>query len=176
MWLASDPVTRLTIRTRAIADGANASSQGGTALLEQRLTTLLLEAVPGAVKTEVITVRALTTVGILFLLHTRYQPAGQAEKASILQFLVSPDAPKDTQQAVKNLRRWLRWLARSTELQLAPPDASLLVKAVDKLGAAFLSDPSAVFRVQAFRLQNSNRPPSFPGLLGFPGPAVPCRA
>ncbi|OLQ03927.1 Copia protein [Symbiodinium microadriaticum] len=155
LWLASDPVTRLTIRTRAIADGANASSQGGTALLEQRLTTLLLEAVPGAVKTEVITVRALTTVGILFLLHTRYQPAGQAEKASILQFLVSPDAPKDTQQAVKNLRRWLRWLARSTELQLAPPDASLLVKAVDKLGAAFLSDPSAVFRVQAFRLQNS---------------------
>ena len=147
--------TRLTIRTRAIADGANASSQGGTALLEQRLTTLLLEAVPSAVKTEVITVRALTTVGILFLLHTRYQPAGQAEKASILQFLVSPDAPKDTQQAVKNLRRWLRWLARSTELQLAPPDASLLVKAVDKLGAAFLSDPSAVFRVQAFRLQNS---------------------
>ncbi|CAE7485385.1 UVR8, partial [Symbiodinium necroappetens] len=155
LWLASDPVTRLTIRTRAIADGANASSQGGTALLEQRLTTLLLEAVPSAVKTEVITVRALTTVGILFLLHTRYQPAGQAEKASILQFLVSPDAPKDTQQAVKNLRRWLRWLARSTELQLAPPDASLLVKAVDKLGAAFLSDPSAVFRVQAFRLQNS---------------------
>ncbi|CAE7489027.1 GIP [Symbiodinium sp. KB8] len=155
LWLASDPVTRLTIRTRAIADGANASSQGGTALLEQRLTTLLLEAVPSAVKTEVTTVRALTTVGILFLLHTRYQPAGQAEKASILQFLVSPDAPKDTQQAVKNLRRWLRWLARSTELQLAPPDASLLVKAVDKLGAAFLSDPSAVFRVQAFRLQNS---------------------
>ena len=155
LWLASDQVTRLTIRTRAIADGANASSQGGTALLEQRLTTLLLEAVPSAVKTEVITVRALTTVGILFLLHTRYQPAGQAEKASILQFLVSPDAPKDTQQAVKNLRRWLRWLARSTELQLAPPDASLLVKAVDKLGAAFLSDPSAVFRVQAFRLQNS---------------------
>ncbi|CAE7873671.1 UVR8 [Symbiodinium microadriaticum] len=133
----------------------NFQVEGGTALLEQRLTTLLLEAVPSAVKTEVITVRALTTVGILFLLHTRYQPAGQAEKASILQFLVSPDAPKDTQQAVKNLRRWLRWLARSTELQLAPPDASLLVKAVDKLGAAFLSDPSAVFRVQAFRLQNS---------------------
>ena len=83
LWLASDPVTRLTIRTSAIAHGADASSQGGTALLEQRLTTLLLEAVPSAVKTQVITVRALTTVGILFLLHTRYQPAGQAGKAPV---------------------------------------------------------------------------------------------
>ncbi|CAE7474033.1 GIP [Symbiodinium sp. CCMP2592] len=154
-WLASDPVTRLTIRTQAIADGAVASAQPGTSLLEQRLTTLLVDAVPSAMKTEVITVRALTTVEILFLLHTRYQPAGQAEKASILQFLVSPDPPKDAQAAVKSLRRWLRWLARSTELQLAPPDASLLVKAVDKLGSAYLSDPSAVFRVQAFRLQHS---------------------
>ena len=47
-----------------------------------------------AVTSEVVTVRALTPVGIRFLLHARYQPAGQAEKASILQFLVGPEIPQ----------------------------------------------------------------------------------
>ena len=44
----------------------------------------------------VVSQRVTVPVGILFLLHTRYQPAGQAEKASILQCLVNPDeVPKD---------------------------------------------------------------------------------
>ena len=75
MWLCSDPVTRLTIRQQAIEAGTTAASEARCALLSQRVTNLLLEAVPSAVKAEVVTVRALTPVGILFLLHTRYQPA-----------------------------------------------------------------------------------------------------
>ena len=118
------------------------------------VANLLLEAVPSAVKAEVVTVRALTPVGILFLLHTRYQPAGQAEKASILQFLVAPEVPKDSNAAIRGLRRWIRWLARATELQLSSPDASLLIKAVERLASTHLVDSSAVFRVQAFKLQH----------------------
>ena len=105
-------------------------------------------------KTEVVTLRALTTVGILFLLHTRYQPAGQAEKAAILQHLVNPESPKDLGSSVKHLRRWIRLLARSSELQLSSPDPSLLIKAVDKLGQPPLGDSAAIFRVQAFHLQH----------------------
>ena len=153
-WLASDPVSRLSVRQAAIEDGALWARGHQYAMLEQRMTTLLLEAIPLSVKTEVVTVRALTTVGILFLLHTRYQPAGQAEKAAILQYLVNPETPKDLGSSVKNLRRWIRLLARSSELQLASPDASLLVKAVDRLGQPYLGDSAAVFRVQAFRLQH----------------------
>ena len=97
LWLCSDAVTRLTIRQQAIEAGTTAASEARCALLSQRVTNLLLEAVPSAVKAEVVTVRALTPVGILFLLHTRYQPAGQAEKASILQFLVALEVPKRTQ-------------------------------------------------------------------------------
>ena len=139
-WLASDPVSRLSVRQAAIEDGAMWASGHQYAMLEQRMTTLLLEAIPTSVKTEVVTVRALTTVGILFLLHTRYQPAGQAEKAAILQYLVNPESPKDLSSAVKNLRRWIRLLARSSELQLASPDPSLLIKAVDRLGQPHLGD------------------------------------
>ena len=130
-WLCSDPVTRLTIRQQAIEAGTTAASEARCALLSQGVTNLLLEAVPSAVRAEVVTVRALTPVGILFLLHTRYQPAGQAEKASILQFLVAPEVPKNSNAAIRGLRRWIRWLARATELQLSSPDASLLIKAVD---------------------------------------------
>ena len=154
LWLCSDPVTRLTIRQQAIEAGTTAASEARCALLSQRVTNLLLEAVPSAVKAEVVTVRALTPVGILFLLHTRYQPAGQAEKASILQFLVAPEVPKDSNAAIRGLRRWIRWLARATELQLSSPDASLLIKAVERLASTHLVDSSAVFRVQAFKLQH----------------------
>ena len=153
-WLASDPVSRLTVRQAAIEDGASWASGPQYAMLEQRMTTLLLEAIPASVKTEVVTVRALTTVGILFLLHTRYQLADQAEKAAILQYLVNPESPKDLGSSVKNLRRWIRLLARSSELQLSSPDPSLLIKAVDKLGQPHLGDSAAIFRVQAFRLQH----------------------
>ena len=154
LWLCSDPVTRLTIRQQAIEAGTTAASEARCALLSQRVTNLLLEAVPSAVKAEVVTVRALTPVGILFLLHTRYQPAGQAEKASILQFLVAPEVPKDSNAAIRGLRRWIRWLARATELQLSSPDASLLIKAAERLASTHLVDSSAVFRVQAFKLQH----------------------
>ena len=154
LWLCSDPVTRLTIRQQAIEAGTTVASEARCALLSQRVTNLLLEAVPSAVKAEVVTVRALTPVGILFLLHTRYQPAGQAEKASILQFLVAPEVPKDSNAAIRGLRRWIRWLARATELQLSSPDASLLIKAVERLASTHLVDSSAVFRVQAFKLQH----------------------
>ena len=153
-WLSSDPVTRLTVRTEAIAAGALWASDPRYTMLEQRMTSLLLDAVPAAARTEIVAVRALTSVGILFLLHTRYQPAGQAEKSAILQFLVSPEVPRDSTAAIKGLRRWIRWLARSAELQLSSPDPSLLIKAVDKLANVHLTDPSAVFRVQTFRMQH----------------------
>ena len=54
----------------------------------------------------------------------------------------------------KGLRRWIRWLARASKLQLSSPDPSLLVKAVDKLAITHLTDASAVFRVQSFRMQH----------------------
>ena len=138
-WLASDPVSRLAVRQAAIEDGATWANGQQYAMLEQRMTTLLLEAIPASVKT---------------LLHTRYQPAGQAEKAAILQYLVNPASPRDLNASVKNLRRWIRLLARSAELQLASPDPSLLIKAVDRLGQPYLVDSAAIFRVQAFRLQH----------------------
>ena len=149
LWLCSDPVTRLTIRQQAIEAGTTAASEAKCALLSQRVTNLLLEAVPAGVKAEVVTVRALTPVGILFLLHTRYQPAGQAEKASILQFVVAPDVPQYLNATIPGLRRWIRWLARAIELQLSSPDASLLIKAVEKLASVHLVDSSAVFGVSA---------------------------
>ena len=66
-WLCSDPVTRLTIRQQAIEAGSVTAAESRCALLSQRVTNLLLESVPQSVKSEVVTVRALTPVGILFL-------------------------------------------------------------------------------------------------------------
>ena len=74
-WLASDPVSRLTVRQAAIEDGATWANGPQYAMLEQRMTTLLLEAIPATVKTEVVTVRALTTVGISQPVRQKRQPS-----------------------------------------------------------------------------------------------------
>ena len=106
---------------------------GGLALVEESAAVLLLQAIPADLQSEAVSVRALSTVSLLFLIYSRFQPGGSSEKASILAFLTQPSV-EGSQGVVSNhaaLRKWERLYRRCVELGLSPPDPTLLVRALD---------------------------------------------
>ena len=155
LWLKADPLERLEIKSRAIAV---VRDWGGLALVEERAAVLLLlQAIPADLQSEAVSVRALSTVSLLFLIYSRFQPGGSSEKASILAFLTQPSVD-GSQGVVSNhaaLRKWERLYRRCVELGLSPPDPTLLVRALDSLGRVITNKSThAAFRLSTYRLQS----------------------
>ena len=154
LWLKADPLERLEIKSRAIAV---VRDWGGLALVEERAAVLLLQAIPADLQSEAVSVRALSTVSLLFLIYSRFQPGGSSEKASILAFLTQPSV-EGSQGVVSNhaaLRKWVRLYRRCVELGLSPPDPTLLVRALDSLGRVITNKSThTAFRLSTYRLQS----------------------
>ena len=111
LWLYSDPLSRLKIT----APETSALS-AGYERLDQRVTSLLLQAVPKAIKDEVVAARELTTAGILFRILRTFQPGGLAEKSRQLEDLTTVPTTKTAQESVAALRLWKRKASRAAEL------------------------------------------------------------
>ena len=101
--------------------------------LERRATSLLLSALPELQKEEMVATKNLTPLSMVTRLMTIYQPGGLSEKAIILKALEQPQEASCLSSALVGLRRWLRWKRRAAEVQVALPDASVLVKGLNKL-------------------------------------------
>ena len=108
-------------------------AEGRWMRLERRATSLLLSALPELQKEEMVTTKNLTPLSMITRLMTIYQPGGLSEKAIILKALEQPQEASCLSSALTGLRRWLRWKRRATEVQVALPDASVLVKGLNKL-------------------------------------------
>ena len=54
---------------------------------DERMVSLLLNAIPEAVKTEIVTSRHMAVAQILFALYIKYQPGGQGERISLIKYL-----------------------------------------------------------------------------------------
>ena len=151
-WLAASPLKRLELRDKVM---------GLTALFEhsrwsrteQRGAVLMLAALPADVKEEMVTVRAVQTIPMLFRLLTKYQPGGAGEKQALLRTLTTPAAVNTATDGIAGIRKWSRALTRAQELKLALPDPTLLVKALDQITAAVIAGQS-LFRLSTFRLEN----------------------
>ena len=101
--------------------------------VERRAVTMLLSAIPGGVKEELVATKSLTPLRILAKLMALYQPGGLHEKTVILKQLEDPGEPTTAAQGVQQLRKWLRWLRRAEDVGLSLPDASILMRGINKL-------------------------------------------
>ena len=118
-WLQADPLQRLSIKTEAVN---HVHDFGSLSRVEERGSVLILQAMPAELQSEAVSTRALNCTALLFLIMSRFQPGGSAEKASILAFLTQPqtEGPAGVVANHTALRKWERLFRRCTELGSRP--------------------------------------------------------
>lgn len=145
VWLDAPPLERLRLKAHEMPQGCDR--------LAQRVTNMLLAAVPASVRSELIGTRQLTPQGIYYKILRVYQPGGLNERSVTLTALTNVQEATGAQLAVEALRLWRRQLDRTTELGATLPDATLLIGALDNLMRKVLRDESqAGFRVNTYRM------------------------
>ena len=129
--------------------------------LERRVMTMLLSAMPRAVRDDAVTHRVATVAGALFRLHVLYAPGGVAERTAVLKQLEGSQGTDNVVETIAALRRWRRNLTRASEMNVSPPDASVLLKGVESIaGTAVKKNHDMSFRLALTRneLQLQHRP------------------
>ena len=99
--------------------------------LEKRVMTLLLHAMPSAIKNEVTMLRIGVVKVCLFKLYTVYAPGGTSERASLIRQLETIPANDSVMDAVVALRKWKKLIGRAQEMGVSLPDGSVLLMAVE---------------------------------------------
>ena len=147
-WLGATALDRLKIDppdAKLIADGKER--------LEQRITTLLLSAIPAVVKADLVANRQLHVGGILLAIYKRYQPGGHGERHATLQALTQTTSAGNPTEAVNKLREWKRRVLRAQELSASLPDPTIQVRALDVIVEPLLRKHTQMsFRISAFRM------------------------
>ena len=120
--------------------------------LEKRAASLLMAALPEALKEEVVASKAVTTLGILSKAMLAYQPGGLGERGAILQALENPAEANAIPMAITQLRKWIRWKRRAFEMGVSIPDASILMRGLSRLMKKLLANyPDLNFRLSLVR-------------------------
>ena len=99
--------------------------------LEKRVMTLLLQAMPSAIKNEVTMLRIGVVKVCLFKLYTVYAPGGTSERASLIRQLETIPANDSVMDAVVALRKRKKLIGRAQEMGVSLPDGSVLLMAVE---------------------------------------------
>ena len=169
-WLCATPLERLRLPP---PDPVIPMMVGGDPMavqrLEQRITTLLLPAVPDELRQDLVVNRELWPSAIIYKVLRTYQPGGWSERSSLLAELTQVQVAKDPMQAANGLRLWKRQRARAIELGAGLPDLMLQVRALDSVVSKILPQhPQALFRVSAFRVETHiDERPTTESLLQF---------
>ena len=157
-WTSASPVEKLSI----FPPREEALESGKWSRVNSRAASMVLMALPDAVKQEMVQRRSTGSVSsLLFRLLTLYQPGGQQEKVTLLQGLQQPKNEQNAVDAVKSLRAWARWLRRCKELEVAAPDPSLLMRGLSLITRAVLEkEPEVSFRTSLVKshLQVDTKP------------------
>ena len=154
---AATPMERLTIVPVAPPDFADVR----WSRLERKVMTMLLTAMPKSVKEDAVTHRVATVCEVMFRLHVLYAPGGNAERAALLKQLEGTPGGENVIEVIANLRRWRRNLTRALEMNIVPPDPSVLLRGLESMtGAAVRKHHDVSFRLALARteLQLYNRP------------------
>ena len=151
-WLLADPLQRLNLPPPADVEYNTSALRKR---LDIRTSTLLLAALPSALKSELVAARHMSSGEILYRIMRNYQPGGLAEKSETLQALSMTLPAKSPREATEQLQRWRRHQLRARELGASLPDASILCKALGVIASeVLLGAPQASFRLNSFRLQS----------------------
>ena len=106
---------------------------------------MLLQAVPEAIKSELMANRLSTTLAILGRILTIYRPGSSVERQQVLKVFESPGVGGSPMDLVEILRKWARWLKRAEDLGLQPPDASILLKGLDVATKPLMEKNNEIF-------------------------------
>ena len=149
-WLSLGPLERLHVQAPTMEETSFKQTR-----LDQRVTMMLMNALPTEIKNELIATRQLHSAGVLFKVLRTYQPGGLGEKAATLAALTETRPAETAIEGASSLRLWRRQALRAVELGVTLPDPTLQVRALDVVMSKLLQgDPQATFRVQAFRLRH----------------------
>ena len=85
------------------------------ARVDKRASGMVLQAVPESVKREVMANRLSSTAEVLARVVTLYRPGSSVERQQILKALAEPMVASSPLEAADGLRRWARWLKRSSD-------------------------------------------------------------
>ena len=101
--------------------------------LERRAASLIIQAVPETVRDEMIATNTVSAYGAICRLLVVYQPGGLGEKGVVLRALEEPVEAATIPEALKSLRKWLRWRRRASEMNLALPDPTVMMRGLSKM-------------------------------------------
>ncbi|CAE7455790.1 GIP [Symbiodinium sp. CCMP2592] len=105
-----------------------------------------------AIREEIIAHGQMSSLDVLCKLYSVYQPGNLQEKSLVLRMLEQPEECTTALQAVEGLRRWSLWRRRAASLGMAEPDASVLVRGLDKITAPIIQGSGELsFRVSLIR-------------------------
>ena len=169
-WLCATPLERLRLPPpNPVIPMMVGGDPMAVQRLEQRITTLLLPAVPDELRQDLVANRELWPSAIIYKVLRTYQPGGWSERSSLLAELTQVQVAKDPMQAANGLRLWKRQRARAIELGAGLPDLMLQVRALDSVVSKILPQhPQALFRVSAFRMETHiDERPTTESLLQF---------
>ena len=120
--------------------------------LERRTASMLLQAVPAPKRDELVSSRRMSSFGILTHLLATYSPGGVSEKQTLLRNLEDSADISSIADAPNQLRRWLRWRRRATEIGAVPPDPTLQLKGLNKMTRKILDGNQKLqFRISLVR-------------------------
>ena len=153
-WLQSNPLQRIRINPPDPVPWQELGNEQVIKRLEQRITTILLPALPTEMRNDLITSRQLWPCAILYKILRCYQPGGWAERSSLLTDLTATKAMKDAASAASALRLWHRQKQRAIELGASIPDALLQVRALEMIvSLVTVKQPQSLFRISTFRME-----------------------
>ena len=147
-WLRSGPLERLRLRPTL---DANASLWPRT---ERRAVAMLLQAIPSAIRDDLVSSRRMTSEQIIFKLMVVYQPGGAGERTKLLQAITGGMFGETMTEVLEGIRHWRRNVNRASELGVTLPDALVLVGALQR-ASDFLSQksPQVAYRLNMIRQQ-----------------------
>ena len=148
-WLITAPTHRLGMEPDK--DGLR-YRHGKYTLLEQRVLSLLLKAMPEAIRQDVLNHRAMSSTAVIFKALCKVQPGSAVDKSAMLAFIVNPPTAKSVTEALSSLQKWVRVSRRTVEVHAQLPDPSLQLAGLDKIVQATLPTmPAVLFRVNTHR-------------------------
>ncbi|CAE7892782.1 RE1, partial [Symbiodinium necroappetens] len=129
--------------------------------VDKRASAMILASLPENVRAELLSSRVVGTLATLCRVVILYRPGSVAERQQILRALESPNTAATAADAVQELRRWARWVARATDIGIQCPDPSVMIKGLDLIVKKILGDHADIsFRVSMLRytLEVDTRP------------------
>ena len=149
-YLESSNIVKLSLKPETFATAYLKEEKWSR--VDKRATSMILSALPEAVRAEVLALRLTGTLAVLGRVMVLYRPGSAAERLQILRAPESPSPATSAAESVDVLRRWARWLRRAGDVGLRCPDASVLLRGLDTITKKPLQDHTEIqFRMNMMR-------------------------